>query len=55
MLLENFYKEIGITIKQIINSFGNWDRFCRIAKPFEKRKEINRLETRKLYINRDNK
>ena len=33
---EDFYKETGIGIKQIINNFGDWDNFCEIAKPLKR-------------------
>ena len=36
---EDFYKETGITIEQIINSFGDWEKFCRIAKPLKSGKK----------------
>ena len=36
---EDFYRETGISIKQIMDSFGDWDKFCRIAKPLKSGKK----------------
>ena len=33
---EDFYKETGVGIEQIINNFGDWDNFCEIAKPLKR-------------------
>ena len=33
---EDFYKETGVSIEQIVNNFGDWDNFCEIAKPLKR-------------------
>ena len=33
---EDFCRETGISIEQIINNFGDWDNFYEIAKPLKR-------------------
>ena len=33
---EDFYKETGVSIEQIINNVRDWDNFCEIAKPLKR-------------------
>lgn len=36
ILLEEFCKELSIAENLIINNFGDWNNFCKVAKPLKK-------------------